>query len=237
MQFRKVSIISLLLMSIMALVVPNVLAQEDSAMTNTITVNGSGSASSEPDMATLVVGVEMSGQDILTVYGEVNTAIAEVMTALEALGIEDADMRTVGLDVYVNPVQMGPNEFQNETRVSNRINITIRDLSQIEAVIDTAINNGANSIFGLQFGVSDASGLETEARSNALTDARSRAEEIASNLGVELGSVVSVTEQNGGNFPFGGGMNAMMDTGGGAVVEPGQVSVSMTMQVTYRFDS
>lgn len=237
MQFRKLSIIALLLISLMSLVVPNVLAQEDSTMQNTITVNGKGSASIEPDMATLSVGVEMFGQDILTVYGDVNTTIAEVMAALEALGIEDADMRTVGLDVYVNPVQMGSSESQSETRISNRINITIRDLSQIETVIDTAINNGANSVFGLQFGVSDTSALETEARTEALSDARSRAEEIASNLGVELGSVVSVVEQNDGNFPLGLGGNAMMDSGGGAVIEPGQVTVSTTMQVTYRFDS
>ncbi len=237
MQIRKLSIIALVLISMISFAIPSSFAQEDNTMPNTITVNGSGSATIEPDMATLSVGVEMFGQDILTVYGDVNTTIADVMAALEALGIEDADMRTVGLDVYVNPVQMGNGDSQSETRISNRINITIRDLSQIETVIDTAINNGANSVFGLQFGVSDTSALESEARSEALTDARSRAEEIASNLGVELGSVVSVVEQNNGNFPLGIGANAMMDSGGGAVIEPGQVSVSMTMQVTFRFDS
>ncbi|GAB5494267.1 MAG: SIMPL domain-containing protein [Phototrophicaceae bacterium] len=237
MKIRKLFIITLMLISLMALMIPSALAQESDTMPNTITVNGSGSATTQPDMATLSVGVEMFGQDILTVYGDVNTTISQVMTALEALGIEDADMRTVGLDVYVNPSQMMGSEMQTETRISNRINITIRDLSQIETVIDTAISNGANSVFGLQFGVSDTSALQSEARANALTDARSRAEEIASNLGVELGSVVSVVEQSGGNFPFEGSMNAMLDMGGGAVVEPGQVSVAMTMQVTYRFDS
>ncbi|MGB7338712.1 MAG: SIMPL domain-containing protein [Phototrophicaceae bacterium] len=238
MQMHKVLMTALLLMSLLGLIVPTTLAQEDESMPNTITVNGNGTSSLEPNMATLSVGVEKFGQDILSVYQDVNSTIAEVMSALETLGIEDADMRTIGLDVYVSPVQMGGMESQNETRISNRINIIIRDLSQIETVIDTAINNGANSVFGLQFGISDTSILQSEARTNALADARNRAEEIASNLGVELGAVLHVTELQGGNFGFQESLNAMMDSAnGGAVVEPGQVSVSLTMQVTYRFDN
>ncbi len=237
MKIQKSTLITMIILALLSMVVPASLAQENDTMTNTITVTGTGSAESAPDMATLSVGVELSGEDILSIYGDVNTAIANVTAALEELGIADEDMRTAGLDVFVSPTYFeGP--ARNETRISNRINITIRDLSQIENVIDTAISNGANTVFGLQFGISDADALEAEARVNALDDARSRAEALASNLGVELGSVVTVIEGNNGGGFFGVGNNAMMDmSGGGAVIEPGRISVSLSVQITYRFDS
>lgn len=236
MQIHKVTIV-LLVIALMSLFVSTASAQQEEAMLNTITVTGSGSASSTPDMATVTVGVELFGQDISSVYSEVNSAIASVTLALEEIGITDEDMRTTGLDVWVNNSPMGSGQMMSEIRISNRIHITIHDLQQIENVIDTAISNGANNIFGLQFGVSDNNALESEARINALADARSRAEEIATTLGVELGDVVSVVEYAGGNRPLNVLDNAMIGGGSGAVVEPGLVSVSMSVQVVYRFNN
>jgi len=238
MQIRKFTIVVTLVVAVMSLFVSTASAQQEETSVNTITVTGNGSASAAPDMATLSVGVELSGQDISSVYSDVNGTIAAVTAALEGIGITDEDMRTAGLDVWVNNSFMGGGQSMSEVRVTNRINITIRDLGQIENIIDTAISSGANNIFGLQFGLSDNSALESEARIDALTDARSRAEEIATALGVELGDVVSVTEFSGGGIlPFAADGNAMIGGGNGAVVEPGRVSVSMSVQVTYRFNN
>lgn len=232
---HKFTILVVLVFTLMGFIVPTSFAQEeDTAMPNTITVTGNGAISANPDIATLSVGVEMFGEDILTVYGDVNTALTNVMAALQELGVATEDMQTAGLDIYVQP-SFGEPSMSNETRVSNRLNIVIRDLSQIETIIDAAVNNGANSIFGLQFSVSDRSQLQSDARAAALADARNRAEEIASNLGVTLGSAVRVVEFNNGGSPRPFAFDEAQNSGG-AVIEPGQLAVSMSVEVTYSFD-
>lgn len=226
---KSMAIVAVLL----GMVFSTAIAQEGVPTTSpyTITVTGFGDASAPPDMATLIVGVENGGSDITELYQEVNSTIATITAALEGAGVTDADMRTDGLDVYVNRGGYEPEEI----RVSNRIHITIRDLSKIEEIIDLVVQNGANSIYGLSFGLEENADIQTEARLGALDDARQRAESIAQHLGVELSEVISITEQAYGNVPMGGGGNAMMGLGGDAVVEPGMVVFTMSVTVTYHF--
>src|SRR5690606_27828043 len=95
---------------------------------------------------------------------------------------------------------------------------------------------GVNQLYGLQFGIDNRDELESSARSSAFDDARARAEELASLAGLTLGSVVRVSEYSGNASPF-DVMNladsGMGRGGGGAVVEPGNLSVSVTIEVTF----
>lgn len=210
-------------------------AQDSTVAENTITVVGVGTASGDPDLATIEIGVEVPNTDIANAYSQVNSTIENILNELIALGIAREDIRTTGINIYSEPVGMGPEgAVQNRYRVMNRVSVTVRDLSMIEQVIDTAVASGANAIFGLQFGVSDTGALESEARANALEDARERAGQIADNIGVTLGDVISVSELQGGGFPFASPEMAM-GGGAGAVVEPGQYSVSLSLQVTFSF--
>lgn len=219
----------LVLLVALLLVAPAV-AQETGTAQNTITVTGTGKATASPDIATVDIGVEVPSTDIATAYSQVNSTIESIVEALVTLGVAREDIRTSGINIYSEPI-MGP-EGQSgyQYRVGNRVNVTVRDLALIENVMDTAVNSGANVIFGLQFGISDTAALENEARTKALDDARARAGHIAENIGVGLGDVVTVVEMSSGGFPpvYDGGFG-----GGAAVVEPGQLSVSLSIQVTF----
>jgi hypothetical protein len=236
--FKRVLFIAMLALAAMAVALPATMAQDapPANTVNTITVTGVGEASAAPDMATVIVGVELSGTDITAVYSEVNTSVANIKTALEGIGIDAGDISTANLSMYANSIPMGEGlPPQNETRVGNTLNIVVRDLSQIESVIDTAVGAGANAVYGLTFDISDKSALEAEARTNALADANDRAGQLATGINVTLGDVVSIVEFSGGyGYPmpyaeqaFGGG--------GGAVIEPGQFTYSLQVTVTYSF--
>jgi uncharacterized protein YggE len=217
----------LTIIGLLALLVFPAAAQE--TQVNTITVTGTGAAMARPDMATVEIGVEVPNTDIAAAYSEVNTRIEGIISALVELGIAREDIRTTGINIYSEGIPSPDGQIENRYRIGNRVNVTVRDLSLIESVIDTAVNSGANTIFGLQFGISDRSAVEAEARAAALDDTRERAGQIAQNIGVELGDIVSVVENAGGYFPafdgFGGG--------GASVVEPGQLNVNLSMQVTF----
>ena len=103
----------------------------------------------------------------------------------------------------------------------------------ISDVISTAVDNGANQIFGLNFSFSDTVSLESTARELAVTNARDKAEHLAELMGVELGEVVTVVDMgmNGNNLPIGGGV--MYDRAESMNVAPGQLSVNSNLQITF----
>ncbi|MEL6527646.1 MAG: SIMPL domain-containing protein [Chloroflexota bacterium] len=223
--------------AMLALMITGVSAQETDSVDNTertITVTGNGSAFGDPDIAVIVLGVEQSSTSISEAYANVNTRLDAIVADLTALGIAENDIQTMDLNIFTNQGigSMG-GASQVEYFVSNRISVIVRDLEMLENVIDTAVSEGANNVFGLNFLISDTSELEATARIDALDQARDRAQQIADALGVELGQVQTVVE-DGGSFVRSSAESTEMAMGGGnATIERGQLSVSVSVRVTY----
>jgi uncharacterized protein YggE len=206
---------------------------------NTITVSGIGTASGEPDVAYIELGVEMMNADLGAAYTEAADAMNNVIDALVELGIERADIRTSSVNVYpqdnYNPETGQPTD--RTYRVSNTIRITVRDVENVEPVINTAVNAGANSIYNFNFGILDTVSLEQSARENAVTNARERAEQLASALGASVGRPVVVSESYGASnpvLPYAGRGGAGYDMAQSSLpVESGQLDVTVQILVTF----
>jgi uncharacterized protein YggE len=210
---------------------------------NTITVAGYGTATGSPDMAAVDVGVETFSPNVSEAFAESNTTVEAVVNALVELGIAEEDVRTSNLNVYAGSrfdsaasMEGGSGEQQGYF-VSNTVHIVVRDISQIEAVIDTALGAGANTLYGLNFSFSDTTALQNEARQTAMEDARTRAEQYASLIGATLGDVVQVAEGAPVNgIPYAEVMQSDMGRGGaGAFVTPGQSEISIGVTVVFSF--
>lgn len=239
---KILSIVAAVLAVLAAAVVPT-LAQDnpDTTVTavaypqNTITVTGLGTVQGAPDLASVDVGVDVTRPAVSDAFTEANTTLQAIMDALTALGIAPEDIQTSNLSVY-NTTNFNPETGSDERgyTVSNIVHVIVRDVTQVEAVIDAAINAGATSLYGLSFDIADRSALETQAREQAIQDAQARAEEYASLIGAQLGDVIIVAEtQFGGVQPFGFDSRAQGMGGGGAVVAPGQTNVQIQVSVTY----
>src|SRR5690606_30932158 len=101
-------------------------------------------------------------------------------------------------------------------RASNTVEITVRDLNRVPAVLSAATNAGANQVHGLSFTIDDPAPVEARARDEAMTDARKRAEQLARLGGVTLGPVVAIQDgERHGGFPPPIAMEARADMGGG----------------------
>ncbi len=236
-----ITLSALVLVAMLALGAGGALAQDGlGGLVDTVTVTGTGSAYGTPDVATIDIGVEHISENITEAFNLTNAAIDAVIESLMELGIAREDIRTVGFNVYAQDAygmavstMEGGDAPQRSYNVSNIIQVTVRDFSLVEAALETAISNGANNIFGLNFGIADTAALEQAAREEAMADARARAEHIATLMGATLGDAVVVIENSGGFF----GPVAMADAGfggGGARVEAEQLAVSVSLQVTFR---
>lgn len=232
----------LVLVALAALAAP-LAAQEAAPMpsdfpTNTITVTGMGTVLGRPDIANLELGVEISGPDVAATFTEVNTTIDAVIAAVVAAGVAAEDIQTTGLDIFTEGM-FGPMDGQTAQertyRVSNRIRVTVRDIAAVGAVVNAAVSAGANSLFGLTFGIDDRATLESQARAAAMEDARARATELAALAGGTLGEVIIIDDGTGDYFTGYAAMsNRAEGLGGGASIEPGSLSVSASLRVTFR---
>ena len=204
-----------------------------------ITVIGTGKVSGTPDVAYITVGIDTEASSVQQAVNDNKSKMTALLATLKGLGVEDKDIRTTNYSVYTQraPVVGSNGSGDNGPityHVSNQVSVTVRDVSQLGEVLDKAVAAGANNIYGVNFSVADPSKLEADARAKAVADAKARAQDLAKLAGVNLGDVVSVSEVVGGpvyNMPQ--AMPAAGLGGGGAPIQPGELEVSVSIQITY----
>lgn len=203
----------------------------------TLTVVGVGKISLKPDVAELNLGIEVLGSTVSEAKAEVDRQIASILAALKGAGVEDKDIQTSSYNIYYDQgavprsAEGAEPASQGGYRVSNILNVTLRNVEQVGSVLDAAVAAGVNQVYGVQFTVADNRQWESQARQKAMADAKSRAEELAGLSGVQLGQVVSVSEVIG-SVPFAAMAERGYGGGGGGIV-PGELEFTMQVQVTY----
>lgn len=218
--------------------VPGQAAEGD--MQNVIVVSGHGEAAGAPDMATVQLGIESMGDDLDAALTEANATIDAVRDAVTAEGVAENDIQTVNFNVWVEQPRndQGRPTGQPLYHVTNMLNVKVRTIENVGTVLEAGLNAGANSVNGLGFSIEDTSALESEARTDAVADARARAEELAAALGVELGDPVYISESFGGvpPQPLIRGVEMAADTGMGGGAPPiseGELTVSVNVTVSF----
>ena len=202
-----------------------------------ITVVGMGKASGTPDVANVDVGVETQADTVQQAVADNKAKMTRLLDTLKELGIADKDIQTTNYGVYTQQQSvpdgkgMGPTTYH----VNNQVNVTVRDVTTLGDVLDKVVAAGANNIYGVNFSVADTSKLQADARAKAFADAKERAESLAKLAGVTLGDVVSVSEVIGSNPIYEGARMAAATGlgGGGAPIQPGELEVNMSVQVTF----
>ena len=204
----------------------------------TLSASGSGSVYIVPDIAYINIGVRVDADEVSNALAANNVQANAISDALQALGVDKADIQTSNFNVY--PMQDWGPDGQISRKyyvVEHTVYITVRDLSKLGALLDTVVNSGANTINGISFDVQDKSAAEAEARDKAIADARAEAEAIAKASGVSLGEIQTVSVYTSGvTFPmyeskgYGGGA-AAYDTS--VPIAAGQLKVSADAQVIF----
>ncbi len=207
------------------------------AADRSITVVGVGKATGKPDVAHVTVGVETQASSLQQAVDDNKTKMTSLLDTLKKLGLADKDIQTSNYSIYTEratPPTSGANVAVDQLiyHVTNQVDLTVRDVSQVGNVLDKAVAAGANNVYGVSFGVANTTQLESDARSKAVDNAKARAQELAQLNGVQLGEVLSVSEVVGGStYPMDYSAKAM--GGGGTPVQPGELEVGLSIQITY----
>jgi hypothetical protein len=208
-----------------------------SAAERTITVVGEGKINLKPDIATINVGAEARAATVSEAKAEVDAQMDAIIAALEEAGVAEKDIQTSHYGIHYErepaPVMSeGPAaEGREGYVVTNMVQVTVRDVEKAGQVLDAVVQAGANQVHGVNFTVSDKSAWQSQARANAMADAKSRAQELAELSDVELGEVLSVSEVIGGG-PVPVAFERASAMGGGGIA-PGELELGTRVQVTF----
>lgn len=167
-----------------------------------ITVTGSGLVDQAPDMASFSIGVMTRGDTAAVAMAENSAEMARVIARITGAGVEARDVQTSGLSL--NPDWVSSSSGQprlNGYAAMNMVTVRVRALDDLGAILDAAVSDGANSLNGVSFGLSDPAPALNEARLRAVADARAKAELLAGAAGVELGRIVQINENGGFGRP------------------------------------
>jgi uncharacterized protein YggE len=202
----------------------------------TITVNAEGTVRVEPDTAVVNVGVQANAPTGGEAMDQVNDSSAALTEALVASGIAEEDIQTSGLSLWTTTDDRGEiNGYQASVNVS----VIVRDIEAIGPTIDAAQQAAGPgfTIGGVSFSFDDPESVLEEARVEAVTLARSKADQYAAAAGVTLGEVVSITEQSS-SVPFITTRTDMAATeAAGPAISPGQLDLVVNVTVTYSIAS
>jgi uncharacterized protein YggE len=198
-----------------------------------ITVTGTGTASAQPDIAQVSIGVQVTSSTVAQATQKDQAQMASVIAKLKELGVAANDIQTSDYSIFPQRnFQNGSSGQVTGYQVSNTVQVTIRDLGSIGTILDQVTQAGANNVFGVTFSVENPAQLQSEAIDKAVADAQSRAEELAKASGVQLGEIVSIS-QSGAPAPVPLAAASAQAAGGAVPIQPGTIKVNAQVQISY----
>lgn len=200
-----------------------------------LSVSGEGRATAQPDLAHITLGVTTEAETAQEAMAKNATRQQAVIDALKAEGVEPRDIQTSGLNLSpkMQYTDNQPPKLVGYT-AQNTVNVRVRDIAGLGGVLDKLVATGANEISGISFSREDMTEAQDKARSDAVTDARRRAEIMAQAAGMRLGELRALSDSAVTDAPR--PMMAMRAELKDAAVPIEAGELGITAQVTAIFD-
>jgi len=190
---RTIRILTMGFLIIALALVGCVSAATDTANEHVIQTTGTGNIIGTPDRAQVTFSVQTENTDVRAAQAENAIRMAKVHDALIAAGIPRDALKTTGYNIY--PVYEDSKGYLlpkiKTYSVTNRLTVTLHNVSQTGEVIDTAVANGINQADSIQFMLSDeqAQILRIEALKEAVSRAKADADTISAAMGTTITGV------------------------------------------------
>jgi uncharacterized protein len=200
-------------------------------------VVATGEVNRIPDVARINAGVVTQAPTATEAISGNARQMASVRAALKAAGIADRDIQTSSINL--NPdyrYEDGRNPVLTGYRASNEVTVRFRDIANAGRILDALVAQGANQINGPTFSLDKPEEALDEARIEALSIARRRAELYARQLGRRVGRILSVSEAGGGvpqPMPV---MMREQAADAASKIDPGEQAVSVSLAVSFELE-
>jgi uncharacterized protein YggE len=206
----------------------------------TVHVSATGQASAQPDQALVRLAVSVTDEDANAARTRVAEDVSRMKAALDDIGIAEDQIRTTGYSIYQThdrPYDYGStdgDEKQPRYVVSHSFVVELTDLDSVGEVVDTAVENGATDVYGVEFTLSEETRreLRAEALRDAMGNAREQADVLAgeSNLRITGVHAVSTTDVA---YPRYDVKMVASEAGAATTIDGGPLTIVTSVEVTY----
>lgn len=165
-----------------------------------MTVTGQATLQVSPDCADMTITLAAESLKPGTATKELEAKKQALIAALAALGVESGDVKvsTLSLDpIYEQSPQGWATSKVRTYRAQLTVTATTRDFGKIADMLDASANAGATAM-STEFRRSDLAEQKKKVRAMALAAAKDKAAQTAAALGIKLGRITSVAENQGG---------------------------------------
>lgn len=161
---------------------------------NTISITGEGKVLAKPDIGQIDLSVTTEAKTVSPTVSENTSKMNKITQGMKELGIKEEDLKTANYNIYPKYQYLAGKSEIIGYEVTQTLRVKIRDLEKVGQILEKATLLGANQVSKLEFTFDEPEKLKDEARQKAISNAKKKAEDLASSLGVKLGKVVSFTE-------------------------------------------
>lgn len=205
------------------------------AKKSTITVTGIGLASGSPDQCRIHISLNHMAETAADALANTSELATKAIAALADLPTAKYDVRTIGLSVqdFFDQAQQ-----KVTARVgSYQLHVIIQPIDaagMILGALSSAVGD-ALQIKGIALTIEDPEPLRQESRRLAVQDGKAKAAEIAEEMGMELGRILSIQDQQGGPISYmHTAATAAAPLSGNIPIEAGNVSATSALTMAFQ---
>jgi uncharacterized protein YggE len=214
---------------------------------NTISISGKGEISAVSDIASLSINLSKDGKTSKEAQDLLNVEITKTLKYLKDQKIADKDIKSeygglnpkysysTGVICMSYPCPTQDPKIIGYTATQS-ITAKVRAVDSASDIRTGLASIGVTDISGPTFSIDNEDSVNDQARALAITDAKTKAKVLAKELGVDLGKVVSFSENSGSGYPV-YAAKAMMDSVSSSAPAPvlpkGENKITSNVTITY----
>lgn len=163
----------------------------------TIRVIGRAIVETSPDFVTVRVGVATRAPTPTAALDQNSAAARKIIDFAKTFGINERDIQTDAVNLsqtFKNVREPGGTSRQEPDgyAANNAVQVKLDNLSRLGIFMRQVLDQGANNIGGVQFGLANSDNATEEARRKAVEDAVRQAQQLADAAKVKLGKIQEI---------------------------------------------
>lgn len=221
----------------------------DVPVMSSISVNGKGEAISIPDIATFSFSVTETAKTVKEAQTKATEKSTTALAAVRAGGVADKDIKTTSYSINPHYEYTQPSCTQyvcppgkstlTGYDVGQTVEVKVRDLTKAGDLFNSIGSAGVQNVNGLTFSIDNIDSVRAIARTQAIADARTKAQKIADDLGLRLVKITGFYDSSDEQpYLYGRGGDMMANsvsvkTSASPEIPKGEQKVTASVSVTY----
>ncbi len=201
-----------------------------------VVVRGEGLVKAAPDMAWITIGAEHRARDAKQAQADNAAAMNAVHARVVALGVPEDALRTVSYDLQLEFDYRDGRQVPRGYVARSRLEVRLDDVARVGEVLEAVVTTGATSVQGVRFDLKSREGVERDALTRAVADARARADAAATGAGQTIGRILRIEEDGVGMMPppqpVMMARMAAEDSGAQPAMAPGEIEIRAQVTLT-----